>query len=388
MSGPLHILRQALQSGTPIIDSDPDFLQIGDTKLPMSDLTEYRRKRGADTPYTLDAVWFMYKHRDVHWAEYVQICQNTTHYSVIFQDRSEILDWLSGTKTTVKGIPEEAPEPAHEPEFPAIPAPEPVLGVDRPPVDAPLDFPTSFDFPASSRPILYDDGPTVEYERIRPLDSVIICPNDFSEMRNRNDVIVQQSRSRSDATSRADGGSSRPQGDEDDSFINPIKAVSQSRFQNLIILVSRSNKSRINNTNIEKFLNDGVWVAPTIDTNRECFTLVHRHTITQHQQKYDVVANEDMLKPDDWAKVVAVFLIGAKWQIKKYVPNDPPTLLSKVLGVYVGWDNEALPDDIAKWNLKAFKINQTQRHADFQVAQHIWQAIEEMTTLVKKRKPD
>jgi parafibromin len=189
-------------------------------------------------------------------------------------------------------------------------------------------------------------------------------------------------------SSRGQGSSSRPQGDEDDSFINPIKQASQSRFQNLIILVSPSTKSRINNPNVEKFLNEGVWTPPTIDTNKEYFSVLHRHTITQHQQKYDVVANEELLKPDDWAKVVAVFLIGAKWQIKRYVPNDPPTLLSKVLGIYVGWDNEQLPDDIAKWNVKAFKINQTQRHADFQVAQHIWQAIEEMTTLVKKRKPE
>jgi hypothetical protein len=193
MTGPLHILRQAFKDGVTIDDSNPEFLQIGDTKLYMTDLTEYHRKRGGDTPYTLDAVWFMYKHREQAWGDYLEICKRMNHDLFIFQDKVEILKLLT-VETTIKGIPEEVPEPVHEPEIPVAPVAEPVARADRPVIEAPREFAPSMDLPISTRPAFIEEGRTVEYERLRPLDSVILCANDFSDMRVKNDVIDQQSR--------------------------------------------------------------------------------------------------------------------------------------------------------------------------------------------------
>jgi parafibromin len=101
--------------------------------------------------------------------------------------------------------------------------------------------------------------------------------------------------------------------------------------------------------------------------------------------RYDIVANERLMKPDDWNFVVAVFLIGANWQVRTYVPSDPAALLSKVMGVFVGWDHEPLPQSIARWKVKEYKINKNARHGDYQVVQALWHDIEDATATLKKK---
>jgi parafibromin len=229
-------------------------------------------------------------------------------------------------------------------------------------------------------------GEEVQFERIRPLDSVILCPVSFSDIWAKNDMIVQQDRRRPPTGGTGDPNRGGPRGVLDDSFIHPDLITAPKRqFHNMIILVSKSTKCRINNTNIEKFLNENEWTPPFEDSQRDHFTLTHRHSISMNSMVYDIVANEKLLMPADWEHVVAIFLIGYKWQLRNYQPQDPFALLAKVLGIYVGWADEPLPPDIARWKLKEFHINKSSRHGDSMVVHGIWQAIEDATAALKKK---
>jgi hypothetical protein len=387
MSGPLHTLRAWLRDNATIDESTPGVLQVGDVQLSLKAQTEYRQKRGSGAPYTLDSIWALYFYVQVQgrmYSDYVKACKEINVFPCIFQDKTEISEWLIGTRPPVHGIvaapiaPAPAPAPAAAPSAP-LPALSEAQSREaelpkRPEASMELTI-------APSAPL--DEGGTVEYETLRPLDSVLLCGYDFSEMANRRNVLESTDRTKRLA---ADDPNRRLDGQADDSFFGRTKQVPLRRFREFVILVSMSPISRINNTNVEKFLGDGEWVPPSVDQTREWIQLTHRHSLTAAAMKYDIVANERLMKPDDWNFVVAVFLIGANWQIRTYVPNDPSALLSKVLGIYVGWDHEPIPPPIARWKVKEYKISKNARHGDYQVVQNIWHDVEDATAALKKKR--
>lgn len=163
----------------------------------------------------------------------------------------------------------------------------------------------------------------------------------------------------------------------------------EGKFKNYIILVPRSNKpSIINNTNIFRFLNENVWEPPHQDPNLKHKTIVHTHSVSTRTYKYDIVADESLLRDDDWNKVVAVFLLGKKWQIKDFKPNDQRELFKNVLGVYVGFDDAPVPEEIQKWRIKKYQLNKERRSDDSRVVQNIWHDIEESTDALKKKRKE
>jgi hypothetical protein len=93
-----------------------------------------------------------------------------------------------------------------------------------------------------------------------------------------------------------DPGRSGPRGVLGDSFIHlNLSAEPKRQFHNAIILVSKSAKYQINNMNIEKFLNENEWARTFEDSQRDYFTLTHRHSISMNSMVCGVVAHEKLL---------------------------------------------------------------------------------------------
>ena len=65
--------------------------------------------------------------------------------------------------------------------------------------------------------------------------------------------------------------------------------------------------------------------------------------------RFILVDTPDQFKPDYWNRVVAVFTTGQTWQFKSYKWRDPQDLFRQVLGVYVGWRGEGVPDSVRGW---------------------------------------
>lgn len=101
--------------------------------------------------------------------------------------------------------------------------------------------------------------------------------------------------------------------------------------------------------------------------------------------RFILVESPENFKPDYWNRVVAVFTTGQSWQFKGYKWTSPAELFSRVLGVYVGWRNEGVPDGVRAWGRGVLPVGveywreaqgESQRWRDREVVEEIWSAIE------------
>lgn len=400
---PLHELRKWVMGGhvSDIQETDTTISYDGVT-LELDKPTEYKTTK--NEIYTVRQIWFLLCNKDITYTDYIATCKKKGLSNVKFTDKKNIIEWLEGTKTTIDGIVE-MPEETHEAEeskstsaqLPAQTKNETDISssiqasttdnsaqIVQPKQEEKMPQPAEIEIKLDSTSERTEAHPVIEYEKIRTIDSMLLCTYDFSEMLHKNDVIkkhdsiIQQNKYNNDNQGL--------NGYNGDSIINIMPQKSQ--FQNYIILVSRASSGLINNSNIEEFLTNSRWVQPTQKPERKHFVISHNHSEKMRQLKYDIVADEQMLSDSDWNKVVAIFVIGKGWQIKHYKPNEPQTLFQKILGIYVGWDQEQMPLDIRTWRIKFFTISKASRHSDPQAVNNIWHEIEEATEHLKKKRND
>ncbi|KAF9920128.1 accessory factor associated with RNA polymerase II [Linnemannia zychae] len=91
---------------------------------------------------------------------------------------------------------------------------------------------------------------------------------------------------------------------------------------------------------------------------------------------YEVIDNGEILKPDDWDRVVCVFTTGAEWQFKKFKWQKPVELFAQVKGFYAKWTDELPKDTIKTWNVEMMNFNRYRRHADPAVVTEFWDKLQ------------
>lgn len=71
---------------------------------------------------------------------------------------------------------------------------------------------------------------------------------------------------------------------------------------------------------------------------------------------YEVIDNTDILRPEDWDRVVCVFTTGAEWQFKKFKWQKPVELFAQVKGFYTKWTDEQPKETIKTWNVEILSV--------------------------------
>lgn len=160
-----------------------------------------------------------------------------------------------------------------------------------------------------------------------------------------------------------------------------------------IILLSPSASSLLRLSNIKSFLVDGLYAPPSSATSATNMLQISRllPTIDPHRPtRFILVESPENFKPDYWNRVVAVFTTGQAWQFKGYKWSQPQDLFNKVLGVYVGWRNEVVPDAVRGWGRGVLPVaveywregqgvgerDVGARWRDREVVEEIWSAVE------------
>ncbi|KAA8527623.1 hypothetical protein F0562_034982 [Nyssa sinensis] len=85
------------------------------------------------------------------------------------------------------------------------------------------------------------------------------------------------------------------------------------------------------------------------------------------------------LKPEDWERVVAVFVLGKEWQFKDWPFKDHVEIFNKIIGFYMRFEDDSVESAkiVKQWNVKIISISKNKRHQDRAAALEVWDRLEE-----------
>lgn len=128
-----------------------------------------------------------------------------------------------------------------------------------------------------------------------------------------------------------------------------------------IIVVPNSTSSCLTMLNACDFLRDGVFISSEEKRKsgavRESISIFQRtDPVTGTTKVYKIMDNPASLQPDDWGRVVAVFVSGQTWQFKGWKWSSPVDLFKNVLGIYLTFDDRTVDPNVQSWNCKTIKV--------------------------------
>ena len=156
-----------------------------------------------------------------------------------------------------------------------------------------------------------------------------------------------------------------------------------------IILLSPSASSLLRMSNVKSFLNDGLYMPPDSSSLAASSSILHVSrqlpvVDPNRTLRFILVDSPENFKPDYWSRVVAVFTTGQAWQFKGYKWQTPQELFNHVLGVYVGWRGEEVPEAVKNWGrgvaqlqVEKWRGEGVGRWRDREVVEALWGRIEE-----------
>ncbi|KAI9833540.1 MAG: accessory factor associated with RNA polymerase II [Phylliscum demangeonii] len=215
-----------------------------------------------------------------------------------------------------------------------------------------------------------------------------IRPTNFSHVRKFAEVFSARSRDRAHKTGRPTAGPAQAAASASASASAHRKP---SRRPDPIILLSPSASALLRMSNIKAFLEGGTFVPAdsALAGSSNTANILHISRLLpsidrSRAMRFILVETPEQFKPDYWQRVVAVFTTGQAWQFKSYKWQQPPELFRHVLGVYVGWRDDAVPGTVKAWGrgvvttaIDKWYNQGVSRWRDREVVEGIWGNIEE-----------
>lgn len=207
------------------------------------------------------------------------------------------------------------------------------------------------------------------------------------------------------AAAREGGGSAAAAGKSKSKVAVPAPVSLPKPSGPPIIVVPNAAMALLTLHNVKKFLQDDIFVPPNeakaaaaaaardgeseeqrgrgrIQLRRPLFRreLGEAGANGQRPVLFEVVDSWARFKPNDWDRVVAVFVQGAKWQFKGWRGNSSPApaeIFSQAMGVYLQYQDQPDNKVVAEWNVRVLKLHRNQRHLDQVCALKFWEDVEE-----------
>jgi parafibromin len=155
-----------------------------------------------------------------------------------------------------------------------------------------------------------------------------------------------------------------------------------------IILISPSASSLLRMSNIKSFLETGVYTPPDASLTSASASMLQVSRpmpwLDSRPVRFILVDSTAHFKPEYWARVVCVFTTGQPWQFKNYRWSAPHELFRHVMGVFVGWRNEPVPEQVTGWGrgvqmfqLEPWAGSAQGRWRDREVVEGVWRGVEQ-----------
>ncbi|KAE9612831.1 hypothetical protein Lal_00027667 [Lupinus albus] len=383
---PLSALRDFTTRGEldKIVRVNGEFRFGDEFSFPCSVETAYRSTKG--NRYTLETLVYYINNHQLKHTEYFQNTFSLGIPSVTLPDRKPILLFLQGHLASTDSI-----------EY-TVPNPNPLLRHPSPnPFDSnsiesvPLPVAPKLDFISMIRDIekpLKDREALLECKN-RDFYGVLVAATKREDERQR-----MESGQRKDglvAKNRLMGADERGLGFGDelgyDSTPKPKMHLKGSKVGEgvPIILVPSAFQTLITIYNVKEFLEDGIYIPTDVKvkqmngTRPDCVTVQKKLSRDRVVTAYEVRDKPSSLKPEDWDRVVAVFVLGKEWQFKEWPFKDHVEIFNKITGFFMRFEDDSLESakNVKQWNVKIISISKNKRHQDRAAALEVWDRLEE-----------
>ncbi|MEE6496337.1 hypothetical protein FKM82_002305 [Ascaphus truei] len=95
---------------------------------------------------------------------------------------------------------------------------------------------------------------------------------------------------------------------------------------------------------------------------------------------YRVVDQPLKLMPQDWDRVVAVFVQGPAWQFKGWpwllADGSPVDIFAKIKAFHLKYDEVRLDPNVQKWDVTLLELSYHKRHLDRPVFLRFWETLD------------
>ncbi|XP_038859627.1 parafibromin-like [Salvelinus namaycush] len=95
---------------------------------------------------------------------------------------------------------------------------------------------------------------------------------------------------------------------------------------------------------------------------------------------YRVIDQPLKLAPQDWDRVVAVFVQGPAWQFKGWpwlLPDGSPVdIFAKIRAFHLKYDEQKMDPNVQKWDVTVLELSHHKRHLDRPMFLKFWETLD------------
>ena len=156
----------------------------------------------------------------------------------------------------------------------------------------------------------------------------------------------------------------------------------------LIIVVPPSfTEGNLCEKNAKAFLHDGKYInLNMLENDEKDLDNNFFYKIQGKDLLFEICSNVRRFNKNDWKRVVAVFVQGDDWEFKDWPRSEnPTTILQKVKGYYMKYNNNPTNKNIKKWNVDILEISRNKRHFDASIQNKFWSSLSEFLSVPRKR---
>ena len=101
---------------------------------------------------------------------------------------------------------------------------------------------------------------------------------------------------------------------------------------------------------------------------------------------FEITSNVRNFTKNEWKKVVSVFVQGDDWEFKDWPKSENPTsILQKVKGFYLKFQDMPVNENTKKWNVKILEISRSKRYYDVSIQNEFWNLLTDFLNQPRKR---
>lgn len=160
----------------------------------------------------------------------------------------------------------------------------------------------------------------------------------------------------------------------------------------IIVVPNTFSEGNLWKKNAKEFLYNGNYVS-NIDENKKEYYTEDDNEDNNFQYKisgkdliFEICSNVRKFNRNDWKRVVAVFVQGDDFEFKDWPKSESiSTILQKVKGYYLKYEDNPLNNNIKKWNVEILEISRNKRHFDSSLQNKFWSSLSEFLSSPRKR---